>query len=156
MLGSGHVRGEHRGSARGRDADLVHRRAVHDGIDAVHPAVQRAAIGEIAGEQVDAGARERLCARGVADQRAHLIAASEQLHGHGAGDESGRAGDEDLHSAIRADFASARRRRSATAISKTASGSPAAAQTFSKRDMSSSITVSHGVSCANGGTPPIA
>src|SRR5206468_3986267 len=99
---------------------------------------------------------ERLSACRVAEQRSHLVTTRQQLQRHVPGDKAGRARDEHLHSAMAAVFALARRRRSATEISKTASGSPAAAHTFSKRDMSSSIRVSHGVSCANGGTPPIA
>ena len=97
VLGAGDVRLVHRPVLGLRDAHLVDGGAMDHGVAALHAGLDRAAIAEVAGDELAAEPLERGALLGVADERAHLVAAVAQLRRDAAPDEPGSAGEEDLH-----------------------------------------------------------
>ena len=73
------------------------RRAVHDGIHALHRRRQRVRLHQVAGDQVDAVVRQVGRTGGIAHQGTHGVSVLHQSLGESAAYFSGRAGHEYVH-----------------------------------------------------------
>jgi hypothetical protein len=91
------LRVDHGGAPVGRDADLVQRRPVDDGL---HPAArlgQGGLVGQVPLDQVAAEVAQRGRLRGCAHEGPHVVTTSAQQTSDLPADETGATGQEDAH-----------------------------------------------------------